>query len=58
MTRDKNFGTDNALKVRPQSTKHKHALLLFDVNGIPVGATLNAATLSVNVSTNKTAHDQ
>ena len=51
---DKNFGTGNTLKVRPQSTKHKHALLLFDVNGIPVGATLNAATLSVNVSTNKT----
>ena len=42
------------MKVRPQSTKHKHALLQFDVNGIPVGATLNAATLKVNVSTNKT----
>ena len=49
-----NFGTDNAMKIRPQSTKHKHALLKFDVNGIPVGATINAATLKVYVSTNKT----
>ncbi|MFZ1594459.1 MAG: DNRLRE domain-containing protein, partial [Anaerolineae bacterium] len=49
-----NFGTDNVMKVRPQSLRHKHALLLFDVNGIPVGATINAATLKVYVSTNKT----
>ncbi len=50
----RNFGTDNAMKIRPQSTKRKHALLKFDVAGIPVGATLNAATLSMYVSTNKT----
>ena len=49
-----NYGTDNAMKIRPQSTKHKHALLQFDVNGIPVGATLNAATLKMYVSTNRT----
>ena len=42
------------MKVRPQSTKHKHALLKFDVAGIPIGATINAATLKVYVSTNKT----
>ena len=49
-----NFGDAPTLKVRPQSTKHKHALLKFDVGGIPVGATLNAATFKVNVKTAKT----
>ena len=49
-----NFGTDNSLKIRPQSTKRKHALLRFDVDGIPIGATLNAATLKLAVTTNRT----
>ena len=31
----------------PENTKHKHALLKFDITGIPVGATVTAATLKV-----------
>ena len=46
------------MKVRPESTKHKHALLKFDINGVPVGATVTAATLKVNVRTAKATVDQ
>ncbi len=48
-----NFGTITTLKIRPETAKKKHALLRFDVNGIPVGATLTAATLKMIVSTAK-----
>ena len=33
----KNYGTASEMKVRPQSTKLKHALLKFDISGVPCG---------------------
>ncbi len=48
-----NFGDATEMKVRPENTKRKHALLKFDMSGIPVGATINAATLKMTVRTAK-----
>jgi len=49
-----NYGTDNTMKVRPEATKRKHALVKFNLSGIPAGASISSATMTLNVRTAKT----
>lgn len=46
-------GTATSVKISAETNKKKHVLLNFDVSGIPVGATVNAATLKINVKSAK-----
>ncbi len=47
---NKNFGNDKELKVNADGANSRQAFLVFDLSGIPVGATVVAAVLTVCTS--------
>ena len=47
-----NHGADTTMRTRPANANSlKYSLVRFDISGIPAGATIQSATLSLNVTT-------
>ena len=55
---DDNFGTDNELKVKSDSSKVKRSLVAFDVSSIPSGSTVSSATLTLCLSADPPSDSQ
>jgi hypothetical protein len=44
---DNNYGTVNRIHIKSQSTKESRSFVRFDISSIPVGSTINSATLTL-----------
>jgi hypothetical protein len=53
---DENKGGETRFRTRPQSGEEKHSLLLFDLSGIPSGAIIDSATLTVMSKNGRSNH--
>jgi hypothetical protein len=54
---DSNYGGESTINIRPEYNGEMHALLRFDLSGIPEGATITSATLYLNGLDENNGHD-
>jgi hypothetical protein len=53
---DENKGGDTRFRTRPESSAEKHGLVLFDLSGVPSGAVIDAATLTLVSKNGRSNH--